>query len=75
MKKLLFIISLLLIANLLLLGLGSVVYAGIEQIQIKVVPVKSATRYYGSDITRYDLGDTECFITGINGKAISCLRK
>lgn len=67
MKKLLFIISLLL--------LGAALYAGIEQIQIKVASIKSATRYYGSDITRYDLGDIECFITGINGKAISCLRK
>lgn len=67
MKKLLFIISLLL--------LGAALYAGIEQIQIKVANIKSATRYYGSDITRYDLGDTECFITDVNGKAISCLRK
>lgn len=75
MKKLLLIISLLFIINLLLLVLGTALYAGIEQIQIKVASIKSATKYYGSDITRYDLGDTECFITGVNGKAISCLRK
>lgn len=75
MKKLLFIISLLFIANLLLLGLGSTLYAGIEEIQIKVASIKSATRYYGSDITRYDLGDTECFTIGVSHKSISCLRK
>jgi len=75
MKKLLFIISLLFIINLLLLGLGTALYAGIEQIQIKVVPAKLAIRYYGSDITRYDLGDTECFIIGVSNKSISCLRK
>lgn len=67
MKKLLCIISLLL--------LGAALYAGIEQIQIKVAPIKSATRYYGSDITRYDLGDTECFTIGVSNKSISCLRK
>ena len=67
MKKVLFIISLLL--------LGAALYAGIEQIQIKVAPIKSAVRYYGSDITRYDLGDTECFTIGVNNKSISCLRK
>lgn len=75
MKKLLVIIGLLFIANLLLLGLGTALYAGIEQIQVKVAPIKSATRYYGSDITRYDLGDTECFTIGVSHKSISCLRK
>ena len=75
MKKLLFIIGSLFIINLLLLGLGTALYAGIEQIQIKVLTMKSATRYYGSDITRYDLGDTECFTIGVSNKSISCLRK
>lgn len=67
MKKLLFIIGLLL--------LGAALYAGVEQIQIKLISIKSATRYYGSDITKYDLGDTECFVVGAGNKAISCLRK
>ena len=67
MKKLLLTISLML--------LGAALYASIEQIQIKVAFIKSATRYYGSDITRYDLGDTECFTIGVSHKSISCLRK
>ena len=67
MKKVLLTISLML--------LGAALYASIEQIKINVAHIKSATRYYGSDITRYDLGDTECFTIGVNSKAMSCLRK
>ena len=66
MKKILLIISLLL--------LGVILYAGIQNIIIKTEEVKSITYYNGAGITKYDLGDVECFSTRTYG-SLSCLRK
>ena len=66
MKKLLFIISLLL--------LGASLYAGIEKIKFNLGKVYSITNYVGSQITSYDLGRVEFFV--LNGhEGISCVRK
>ena len=64
MKKLLFIISLLL--------LGASLYAGVENIIINIQTPKSITSYAGTVIHRYDLGDVECFTSKVG---MSCLRK
>lgn len=66
MKKLLVII--------LLMSVGAVTYAAIENIKMKTEVVKSVTHYVGSNINRYDLGDTECFIEA-NAYHMVCLRK
>ena len=66
MKKLLVII--------LLMSLGAITYAAIENIKQNVVYVKSVTHYVGSNINKYDLGDTECFIEA-NAYHMVCLRK
>lgn len=64
MKKILLIISLIL--------LSVFVYAGVENILIKIETPKSITNYAGTVITRYDLGDVECFTSKVG---MSCLRK
>lgn len=64
MKKILLIISLIL--------LGAALYAGVENIIIKIETPKSITNYAGTVITRYDLGDVECFTSKVG---MSCLRK
>ena len=66
MKKLLVII--------LLMSLGAITYAAIENIKMKTEYVKSVTHYVGSNINKYDLGDTECFIEA-NAYHMVCLRK
>ena len=64
MKKILLIISFILIAILL--------YAGVENIIINIETPKSITNYVGTVIHRYDLGDVECFTSKVG---MSCLRK
>lgn len=66
MKKLLVII--------LLMSLGAITYAAIENIKMKTEYVKSVTHYVGSNINRYDLGDVDCFIEA-NAYNMFCLRK
>ena len=66
MKKLLVII--------LLMSLGAITYAAIENIKLKTEYVKSVTHYVGSNINRYDLGDVDCFIEA-NAYNLFCLRK
>ena len=64
MKKILVIIS--------LMSLGAITYAGIQNIVMKTEEVKSITYYTGANITKYDLGDVECFTSKVG---MSCLRK
>lgn len=64
MKKILLIISLIL--------LGAALYAGVENIIINIETPKSITSYAGTVIHRYDLGDVECFTSKVG---MSCLRK
>lgn len=64
MKKILLIISFILLAILL--------YAGVENIIINIETPKSITSYAGTVIHRYDLGDVECFTSKVG---MSCLRK
>jgi len=66
MKKVLLVV--------LLMSLGAITYAAIENIKMKTEVVKSVTHYVGSNINRYDLGDTECFIEA-NAYHMVCLRK
>ena len=66
MKKLLVII--------LLMSLGAITYAAIENIKMKTEYVKSVTHYVGSNINRYDLGDVDCFVEA-NAYHMVCLRK
>ena len=47
---------------------------GAAQIQIKMEQVKTITQYAGANITRYDLGDTECFVESTS-HSMFCLRK
>lgn len=47
---------------------------GAAQIQIKTEPVKTLTQYVGANITRYDLGDTDCFVE-LTNHSMFCLRK
>ena len=63
-----------LLAIILLMTLGATLYAAIENIKMKTEYVKSVTHYVGSNINKYDLGDTECFIEA-NAYNIFCLRK
>ncbi len=65
MKKIYFVLALLLAA-----GLG---YAA-AQIKIQVAQVKSITQYVGAPISRYDLGDTDCFVETTN-HSLFCVRK
>lgn len=44
------------------------------KLEIKVEAVKSITNYAMSEITRYDLGDSECFVENI-GHNLFCFRK
>ena len=66
MKKVLLVISLLL--------LGAIGHAAIEQVKLKTKNVISVTAYTGSDIIRYNLGDTDCYISK-SANGISCLRR
>ena len=65
MKKIYLILALLLAA-----GAG---YSA-AQIQIKMEQVKTITQYAGAPISRYDLGDTECFVESTS-HSMFCLRK
>ena len=47
---------------------------GAAQIQIKIEQVKTITQYTGTNIARYDLGDTECFVETVD-HSMFCLRK
>lgn len=58
---------------LALLAAAAVGY-GAAQIQIKVEQVKTITQYAGAPISRYDLGDTECFVETTN-HSMFCMRK
>lgn len=44
------------------------------KLEIKVEAVKSITNYAMSDIVRYDLGDTECFVEN-QSRSLFCIRK
>ena len=44
------------------------------KLEIKVETVKSITNYAMTEITRYDLGDTECFIEN-QSRHLFCFRK
>ena len=65
MKKIYIVFALLLSA-----GVGY----GAAQIQIKMEQVKTITQYVGASISRYDLGDTECFVESTS-HSMFCLRK
>lgn len=65
MKKIYLILALLVAA-----GVGY----STAQIQIKTEPVKTLTQYVGANITRYDLGDTDCFVE-LTNHSMFCLRK
>jgi hypothetical protein len=65
MKKIYLILALLVAA-----GVGY----GAAQIQIKMEQVKTITQYAGASISRYDLGDTECFVESTS-HSIFCVRK
>ena len=57
---------------MLLISLGTLTYASIENIIINIETPKSITSYAGTVIHRYDLGDVECFTSKVG---MSCLRK
>ena len=59
---------------ILALFLAAAVGYGAAQIQIKVEQVKVVTQYAGAPISRYDLGDTECFVE-TTSHSLFCLRK
>ena len=65
MKKIYLILALLVAA-----GVGY----STAQIQIKIEQVKVITQYAGASISRYDLGDTECFVE-TTSHALFCMRK
>ena len=65
MKKIYLILALLVAA-----GVGY----GAAQIQIKMEQVKTITQYVGVSISRYDLGDTECFVESTS-HSMFCIRK
>lgn len=65
MKKIYLVLALLLAA-----GVGY----GAAQIQIKMEQVKTITQYVGAPISRYDLGDTECFVESTS-HSMFCMRK
>lgn len=56
-----------------LLVCGVLGYAA-AKLEVKVVQVKSITNYAMSNITRYDLGDTECFVES-QSHNLFCFRK
>jgi len=62
----------------LYLTLGLLMFAalgyGAAQMQIKIEQVKIITQYAGASISRYDLGDTECFVE-TSSHALFCMRK
>lgn len=66
MKKVLLVV--------LLMSLGAITYAAIENIKIKTESVKLITHYVGSNINRYDLGDVDCFIEA-NAYNLFCIKK
>lgn len=65
MKKIYLILALLVAA-----GVGY----GAAQIQIKMEQVKTITQYAGANISRYDLGDAECFVESTS-HSMFCMRK
>ena len=65
MKKLFIVLALLLC--------GMLGYAA-AKLEIKVETVQSITNYAMSNITRYDLGDIECFVES-QSRSLFCLRK
>ena len=65
MKRIYVILALLLSA-----GVGF----GAAQLQIKMEQVKIITQYVGAPISRYDLGDTECFVENTS-HSMFCMRK
>lgn len=69
MKKVYIILALIFIA---VLG-----YSFGNVMKINPTDITSRKDYVGSGITRYDLGDVECFKVdvGAGGVALSCLRK
>lgn len=44
------------------------------QLQIKMEQTRTITQYVGAPVTRYDLGDTECFVENTS-RSLFCLRK
>jgi hypothetical protein len=69
MKKVYLTIALLLVA---ILG-----YSLVNVMKVNPTDITSRKDYVGTGITRYDLGDVECFKVdvGAGGVALSCLRK
>ena len=65
MKKLFIVLALLLCA---MLG-----YAA-AKLEVKIEQVKGITTYTMTEITRYDLGDTECFVES-QSHNLFCFRK
>ena len=65
MKKIYLVCALLMAA-----GVGY----GAAQMQIKMEQVKTITQYAGAPISRYDLGDTECFVESTS-HSMFCMRK
>lgn len=66
MKKLLF--------TVLFLAAAAAGYAAAQlTMQIKMESVKTITNYAGAPIVRYDLGDSECFVS--NNTAMFCFKK
>lgn len=59
---------------ILALFLATGVGYGAAQIQIKMEQVKTITQYAGASISRYDLGDTECFVESTS-HSMFCMRK
>lgn len=47
---------------------------GAAQLQIKMEQTRTITQYVGAPVTRYDLGDTECFVENTS-RSLFCLRK
>ena len=45
-----------------------------KKTRFKTEPVKTLTQYVGANITRYDLGDTDCFVE-LTNHSMFCLRK
>lgn len=69
MKKVYLTMALLLVA---ILG-----YSLVNVMKVNPTDINSRKDYVGTGITRYDLGDVECFKVdvGAGGVALSCLRK
>lgn len=62
----------LLIAVSLIICLSLSTFAFAKALKVNTVQAVSITNYVGTDIVRYDLGDTECFT---NSTGLFCIKK